>query len=153
LRFVDGLKNQLLISHPFLPIQCRPNAGEGKIKSNFGIIPSTFVSALSEAEITANQRRPRQVKYQYYVANPRAKQAQPGWQTPVFGSLHRIRAKLRLRTTRLRLYETPNLGVPQTGSSATIATGSLAKNGISPTFPVDCDIEIPSWKLKVCQMI
>jgi hypothetical protein len=53
-------------------------------------------------------------------------------------------AKLRLRTTRLRLYETPNLGVSQTGSSATIATGSLAKGGISSTFPVDCDIEIAS---------
>jgi len=31
------------------------------------------------------------------------------WQTPVFGSLHRIRAKLRLRMTRLRLMKHPIL--------------------------------------------
>jgi hypothetical protein len=46
LRFVDRLKNQLVISHPFLPIRCSPLAGKRKIKSNFGINPSTFVSAL-----------------------------------------------------------------------------------------------------------
>ena len=49
LRFVDGSNYQLLISHPFLPIQSRPIAGKGRIKSNFGITASTFVSALSVA--------------------------------------------------------------------------------------------------------
>jgi hypothetical protein len=44
LRFVDGLKNQLLIGHAFLPIQFRRVRGKRKIKSFFGIIPSTFVS-------------------------------------------------------------------------------------------------------------
>jgi hypothetical protein len=45
--FVDGLKNQLLISHLFLPIQCRPLAGKGGIKSNFGIILSIFITVLN----------------------------------------------------------------------------------------------------------
>jgi hypothetical protein len=44
LRFVDGLKNQLLIGHAFLPNQFRCLRGKIKIKSIFGIIPSTFVS-------------------------------------------------------------------------------------------------------------
>jgi hypothetical protein len=44
LRFVDGLKNQLLIGHAFLPIQFRHFRRKRKIKSIFGIIPSTFVS-------------------------------------------------------------------------------------------------------------
>jgi hypothetical protein len=46
LRLVDGPKNQLLISHPFLPIQMSLAIGrKRKIKSIFGIIPSTFVTA------------------------------------------------------------------------------------------------------------
>jgi hypothetical protein len=44
LRFVDGLKNQLLIGHAFLPIQFHRIRRKRKIKSFFGIIPSTFVS-------------------------------------------------------------------------------------------------------------
>jgi hypothetical protein len=44
LRFVDGLKNQLLVGHVFLPIQFRRIQRKRKIKSIFGIIPSTFVS-------------------------------------------------------------------------------------------------------------
>jgi hypothetical protein len=44
LRFVDGLKNQLLVGHAFLPIQFRRNLCKRKIKSIFGIIHSTFVS-------------------------------------------------------------------------------------------------------------
>ena len=44
--FVDGLKNQLLISHLFLPIQDRPLAGKGEIKSNFGTIPSIFITVI-----------------------------------------------------------------------------------------------------------
>jgi hypothetical protein len=44
LRFVDGLKNQLLIGHAFLPIQFRHFRRKRKIKSIFGIIHSTFVS-------------------------------------------------------------------------------------------------------------
>jgi hypothetical protein len=44
LRFVDRLKNQLLIGHAFLPNQFFRLRGKGKIKSICGIIPSTFVS-------------------------------------------------------------------------------------------------------------
>jgi hypothetical protein len=58
LRFADGLKNQLLISHPFLPIQCRSFAGKRKFKSNFGIIPSTFVSGAKTSCFVSRMWRP-----------------------------------------------------------------------------------------------
>jgi hypothetical protein len=47
LGFVDGLKNQPLIGHAFLPIQFRLIRRKREIKSIFGIIPSTFVSRRS----------------------------------------------------------------------------------------------------------
>jgi hypothetical protein len=44
LRFADGSKGQLLISHRLIPPKLTRKIGENEIKSSFGFIPSIFVS-------------------------------------------------------------------------------------------------------------
>jgi hypothetical protein len=44
LRFADGSKGQLLISHCLTPTRLTRQTGENEIKSSLGFIPSIFVS-------------------------------------------------------------------------------------------------------------
>ena len=53
LRFANGLKSQLLISHRFLPIRWRRVGGKGGIKPLFGNFPSSFVTVWNPRRLLA----------------------------------------------------------------------------------------------------